>query len=80
MTRSGRLSILVIWTLVFMLAVASRGRGQMLVQPSPAEVAVINANNVFAQAMVMPGNSIPRIFWQRPRRSRSYRPWSAVRL
>ena len=60
MTRSGRLSIFVIWTLVFMLAVASRGRGQMLVQPSPAEVAVINANNVFAQAMVMPGNSIPR--------------------
>jgi lipid-binding SYLF domain-containing protein len=31
-----------------------------MVQPSPAEVTVVNATNVFAQAMVMPGNSIPR--------------------
>ena len=34
--------------------------GQVMVQPSPAEVTVIDATTVFAQAMVMPGNSIPR--------------------
>ena len=33
---------------------------QVVVQPSPAEVTVIDATTVFAQAMVMPGNSIPR--------------------
>jgi lipid-binding SYLF domain-containing protein len=32
----------------------------VIVQPSPAEVTVIDATNVFSQAMVMPGNSIPR--------------------
>jgi lipid-binding SYLF domain-containing protein len=34
--------------------------GQVLVQTSPAEATVMEATNVFAQAMVMPGNSIPR--------------------
>jgi lipid-binding SYLF domain-containing protein len=43
-----------------MLMFAAVACGQVLVQPSPAEVTVINATNVFAQAMVMQGNSIPR--------------------
>jgi lipid-binding SYLF domain-containing protein len=60
MSLTSRLSILVIRTLVITLAIATCGNAQMLVQPSPAEVTVINATNVFAQAMVMPGNSIPR--------------------
>jgi lipid-binding SYLF domain-containing protein len=33
---------------------------QVVVQPNPAEVVVLNATNVFAQAMVMPQNEIPR--------------------
>jgi len=38
-----------------------QARGQMLVQPtSAAEATVLNATNVFAQAMVMPQNEIPR--------------------
>jgi lipid-binding SYLF domain-containing protein len=44
----------------FLLAITTGAKGQVLVQPSPAEIVVINATNVFAQAMVMPGNSIPR--------------------
>jgi lipid-binding SYLF domain-containing protein len=31
-----------------------------MVHPSPAEITVVDATTVFAQAMVMPGNSIPR--------------------
>ena len=42
------------------LPLAQQSRAQVLVQPSPAEVTVIEATSVFAQAMVMPGNSIPR--------------------
>src|SRR5687767_12947205 len=60
MTLSGRLSICVTWTFAFVLTIATCGKAQMMVQPSPAEVTVINATTVFAQAMVMPGNSIPR--------------------
>jgi lipid-binding SYLF domain-containing protein len=60
MSLTGRLSIFAIWILAFTLAIATCGNAQMLVQPSPAEVTVTNATNVFAQAMVMPGNSIPR--------------------
>jgi lipid-binding SYLF domain-containing protein len=33
---------------------------QVVVQANPSEVVVINATNVFAQAMVMPQNEIPR--------------------
>lgn len=39
---------------------AGRALCQVIVQPSPAEMTVNDATNVFAQAMVMPGNSIPR--------------------
>jgi lipid-binding SYLF domain-containing protein len=46
--------------LVLPLTCIEPAAGQAYVQPSPAEVTVINATNVFAQAMVMPGNSIPR--------------------
>jgi lipid-binding SYLF domain-containing protein len=60
MLLTGRLSILVLWTFGFVLAISTCGNAQMMVQPSPAEVTVVNATNVFAQAMVMPGNSIPR--------------------
>src|SRR5688572_1086393 len=37
-----------------------RVSAQVMVPPSPAEIVVVDATNVFAQAMVMPGNSIPR--------------------
>jgi lipid-binding SYLF domain-containing protein len=53
------------WTLTICLVLALLAHidcvvAQVMVQPSPAEVTVVNATNVFAQAMVMPGNSIPR--------------------
>jgi lipid-binding SYLF domain-containing protein len=60
MSRCSRSSISVFGTFTFILAMVIRADGQVLVQPSPAEVTVANATNVFAQAMVMPGNSIPR--------------------
>jgi lipid-binding SYLF domain-containing protein len=46
--------------IAFLLATSSNSNGQVVVHPSPAEMTVVNATNVFAQAMVMPGNSIPR--------------------
>jgi SH3 domain-containing YSC84-like protein 1 len=45
---------------VILLATSGHLAGQVFVQPSPAEMTVIDATNVFAQSMVMPGNSIPR--------------------
>ncbi len=42
------------------LACASEVDAQVVVQPNAAEVVVLNATNVFAQAMVMPQNEIPR--------------------
>ena len=45
---------------LFALSVETRVQAQVIVQPSPAEVTAINANTVFAQAMVMPQNEIPR--------------------
>jgi len=50
-------------TMVIVLLAATAdlpAQAPVVVQPSPAEVTVINANNVFAQAMVMPQNGIPR--------------------
>jgi lipid-binding SYLF domain-containing protein len=47
--------------LVFVsVSVQPSAQGQVFVHPSPAEVTAINANTVFAQAMVMPQNEIPR--------------------
>jgi lipid-binding SYLF domain-containing protein len=57
---NGRFSTLAAGVVGSMLVIATGANSQVLVQPSPAEVVVINATNVFAQAMVMPGNSIPR--------------------
>jgi lipid-binding SYLF domain-containing protein len=57
---NGRFSMLTVGVLGFLLLIANGADGQVLVQPSPAEVVVINATNVFAQSMVMQGNSIPR--------------------
>jgi SH3 domain-containing YSC84-like protein 1 len=46
---------------VFVFSIgAGRAACQVIVQPSPAEMTATDATNVFAQAMVMPGNSIPR--------------------
>jgi lipid-binding SYLF domain-containing protein len=42
------------------LSLSAKAHAQVLVQANPAEVVVINATNVFAQAMVMPQNEIPR--------------------
>jgi lipid-binding SYLF domain-containing protein len=50
-----------ILALLASLAIAAReADAQVVVQQNPAEVTVINATNVFAQAMVMPQNEIPR--------------------
>jgi SH3 domain-containing YSC84-like protein 1 len=37
-----------------------RAAAQVIMQPNPSETVVINSTNVFAQAMVMPQNEIPR--------------------
>jgi lipid-binding SYLF domain-containing protein len=55
-----RICIATISALALLPANPSEVAGQVIVQPSPAEVTVIDATTVFAQAMVMPGNSIPR--------------------
>jgi lipid-binding SYLF domain-containing protein len=46
----------------FAIAVTNsrRTEAQFIVQPNPSEVVVVNATTVFAQAMVMPQNEIPR--------------------
>ncbi len=52
--------IAIICVVVVFTICARRASCQVIVQPSPAEMTVNDATNVFAQAMVMPGNSIPR--------------------
>jgi lipid-binding SYLF domain-containing protein len=42
------------------VASALEAHAQVVVQANPAEVVVVDATNVFAQAMVMPQNEIPR--------------------
>jgi lipid-binding SYLF domain-containing protein len=44
----------------FSLSPTKRLTAQFIIQPNPAEVVVVNATTVFAQAMVMPQNEIPR--------------------
>ena len=46
--------------IAILLTSALEVNAQVVVQQNPAEVVVINATNVFAQAMVMPQNEIPR--------------------
>ena len=58
MTRC--LTLAVLGSIALLLAETANLSGQVLVQTSPAEATVMEATNVFAQAMVMPGNSIPR--------------------
>ncbi len=55
-----RICIAIICVVVALHINAGRVACQVIVQPSPAEMTVNDATNVFAQAMVMPGNSIPR--------------------
>lgn len=55
-----RIAVAVISVAIMLVLCPHQVAGQVLVQPSPAEVTVIDATNVFGQAMVMPGNSIPR--------------------
>jgi lipid-binding SYLF domain-containing protein len=57
---TGRRFMLTACVLALLVTSAGRAAGQVFVQPSPAEMTVVNSTNVFAQAMVMPGNSIPR--------------------
>ena len=46
---------------IAMLALGgTRISGQVILQQNPSDVVVMNATNVFAQAMVMPQNEIPR--------------------
>ena len=56
----GRCPAIVACLVLSLLVKIETAAAQVMVQPSPAEITVINATNVFAQAMVMPGNSIPR--------------------
>jgi SH3 domain-containing YSC84-like protein 1 len=46
--------------LLALVATSAPILAQVVVQANPSEVTVINATNVFAQAMVMPQNEIPR--------------------
>jgi lipid-binding SYLF domain-containing protein len=55
-----RIGVAVISVAIILVLCPHQVAGQVLVQPSPAELTVIDATTVFAQAMVMPGNSIPR--------------------
>ncbi|HEX2475426.1 MAG TPA: lipid-binding SYLF domain-containing protein [Lacipirellulaceae bacterium] len=55
-----RFWIAIICVVVVFTICAGPASCQVIVQPSPAEMTVNDATNVFAQAMVMPGNSIPR--------------------
>jgi lipid-binding SYLF domain-containing protein len=55
-----RWSVFITCMVLALLGNIDRVAAQVMVQPSPAEVTVVNATSVFAQAMVMPGNSIPR--------------------
>src|SRR5262245_51430428 len=46
---------------VAILAILSaRAEAQVVLQQNPSDVVVMNSTNVFAQAMVMPQNEIPR--------------------
>jgi lipid-binding SYLF domain-containing protein len=48
-------------TIIAMLAIyGSRANAQVVLQQNPSDVVVMNSTNVFAQAMVMPQNEIPR--------------------
>jgi len=55
-----RLFICGVGLVALVLTSASEAKAQVVVQPNPSEVVVLNATNVFAQAMVMPQNEIPR--------------------
>jgi lipid-binding SYLF domain-containing protein len=46
--------------LAMVLSELRRVDAQIIVQPNPSEMVVVNATTVFAQAMVMPQNEIPR--------------------
>ena len=54
-----RTFVLAALMVTFAFAQTERTHGQMIVQPAP-EIIVTDARNVFAQAMVMPQNEIPR--------------------
>ena len=60
MPRLSRAIALTMALVLFARTVDLRAQTQVLVQPSPAEVTVVDATNVFVQAMVMPQNEIPR--------------------
>lgn len=48
------------WVTAILAVCGSRTNAQVVLQQNPSDVVVMNATNVFAQAMVMPQNEIPR--------------------
>ena len=60
MATSSRAFALTALVVLLAVSVEMRVQAQVVVQPSLAESTVINATAVFAQAMVMPQNEIPR--------------------